>query len=58
MCNIKTLSEKHKIEDLKMASYSKRNHGSKFLGEIDPAKLEFKCRTYFAKAYHAIQKIV
>jgi hypothetical protein len=56
--HIQNLSEIHKIDDPEMASYSKRKHGSKFLGEIDPDKIAPKCRIYFAVAYHAIRKIV
>jgi len=56
--NIQSLSEKYRIENHEMASYSKSKHGSRFLGEIDPVKIEPKCRVYFSKAYHAIQRIV
>jgi hypothetical protein len=58
IANIQKLSEIHRLEDSGMASYSKSKHGSQFLGKIDPAQVESKCRTYFAKAYHAIRKIV
>jgi hypothetical protein len=56
--NIQILSEIHGINNPQMASYSKRKHGSLFLREINPAKIEPKCRIYFAKAYYAIQKII
>lgn len=54
---IQKLSIVHRVEESRMASYSKRIHGSKFLSEIDPDKIEPKCRLYFSKAYYAIKQI-
>ena len=45
------------IADSLTASYSKANHGAKFLRAIEPQRIEPKCRIYFSKAYHAIKAL-
>ena len=54
---IQQLSIEFDIVNPDKASYSKMNHGAKFLRAIEPQRIESKCRVYFSDAYHAIKAI-